>query len=55
MNFLRDNRELIFLYSLVIGLLVGSIALGPAVRMGQESAFAHHSVREVVAGIARAR
>jgi hypothetical protein len=55
MNFLRDNEALILLYTVLIVVLVMAIAFAPALRMGQESAFAHYSVREVISGIARNR
>lgn len=54
MNFLRNNQELIVLYAVLIFLLTGAIGVTQNYR-SQESAFAHHSVREVMAGIVRGK
>lgn len=54
MKFLRNNQELIVLYAVLIFMLAGSIGVTQNYR-GQESAFAHHSVREVLAAIVRGK
>lgn len=55
MKFLRDNEFLIFLYGVVLLILVMGIAFAPTSQAGYESAYIHHSVREVLAAIVRGK
>lgn len=55
MNFIRNHQEHVILALVVIVPVVMAVAFAPGLRQGQEWAFAHHSVREVLAAVVRAK
>lgn len=55
MNFIRDNQPIIVLSFIVVAMFIMAVALSPALRQGQEWAFAHHSVREVLSSLMKGK
>lgn len=55
MNFIRNHQEHILIAIVVIVPFVMATAFALGFRSGQEWAFAHHSVREVLAAVVRAK
>lgn len=53
MNFIRNHQEHIIIALVVVVPVVMAVAFAPGLRSGQEWAFAHHSVREVLAAAMR--
>lgn len=48
MTHIKNNQEFILLGLVVLGMAIMAVAIGSSFRGGNEWAFAHHSVRQVL-------
>ena len=54
-TFLEDHEPILCVTLAIVAMFAMAIAFAPVFRQGNEWAFAHHSVREVLAAVVRGK